>query len=532
MTFEQLGLNADILRVLEAEGTTEPTPAQEQVIPHILGGKDVIVATQVDPGKTGSFTLPIMHRLMADKEDDKPNLRTLILTPTRELAAQITEEIKEHCRELSLRWAVVFGGVRIGPQIGRLKRGVDLVVATPGRLLDHADKQTIDLSSIDMLVLDEADRMLDMGFMEDVDKVLALLPEQRQNMIFAGTMNEAVKTLSDKLLKSPVVVEIAGPVINVDEISQHVYRVDKRRKTELLAHLVEQNEWTRILVFIRTKHAANRLAYYLGKSGVPSVAMHGNKNPAARAKAIEGFATGELKVLVATDIAARGMDMDDLQAVVNYDLPQIPDDYIQRIGHASASWSLVCIDEAALLDNLQKHLGKEIESSEVEGLEVDPTIEPEPLRKERPPRKPRQANADADAEQGGDAESSDENFEEKPRQQRAKPKKKRQNKPQQRRNDHQGNQGNQGNQAPRAQTDEYGDVNGNTMQTDNSNRDAVYLAGGNDIARRGRGRGGNGNGNGNRAQQANSNLNGNSNQRRRRRKGNDANDDAPSLLGG
>jgi len=295
---------------------------------------------------------------------------------------------------------------------------------------------------------------------------------------------------------------------------------------------VEQNEWTRILVFIRTKHAANRLAYYLGKSGVPSVAMHGNKNPAARAKAIEGFATGELKVLVATDIAARGMDMDDLQAVVNYDLPQIPDDYIQRIGHASASWSLVCIDEAALLDNLQKHLGKEIESSEVEGFEVDPTIEPEPLRKERPPRKPRQANADADAEQGGDAESSDENFEEKPRQQRAKPKKKRQNKPQQRRNDHQGNQGNQGNQAPRAQTDEYGDVNGNTMQTDNSNRDAVYLAGGNDIARRGRGRGGNGNGNGNHAQQANSNLNGNSNQRRRRRKGNDANDDAPSLLGG
>ena len=353
MTFEQLGLNADILRVLEAEGTTEPTPAQEQVIPHILGGKDVLVATQVDPGKTGSFTLPIMHRLMVDKEDEKPNLRALILTPTRELAAQITEEIKEQCRELSLRWAVVFGGVRIGPQIGRLKRGVDLVVATPGRLLDHADKQTIDLSSIDMLVLDEADRMLDMGFMEDVDKVLALLPEQRQNMIFAGTMNEAVKTLSDKLLKSPEVVEIAGPEINVDEISQHVYRVDKRRKTELLAHLVEQNEWTRILVFIRTKHAANRLAYYLGKSGVPSVAMHGNKNPAARAKAIEGFATGELKVLVATDIAARGMDMDDLQAVVNYDLPQIPDDYIQRIGHANSSWSLVCIDESALLDNLQ-----------------------------------------------------------------------------------------------------------------------------------------------------------------------------------
>jgi ATP-dependent RNA helicase RhlE len=525
MTFEQLGLNADILRVLEAEGTTEPTPAQEQVIPHILGGKDVLVATQVDPGKTGSFTLPIMHRLMADKEDDKPNLRALILTPTRELAAQITEEIKEQCRELSLRWAVVFGGVRIGPQIGRLKRGVDLVVATPGRLLDHADKQTIDLSKVDMLVLDEADRMLDMGFMEDVDKVLALLPEQRQNMIFAGTMNDAVKSLSEKLLKSPEVVEIAGPEINIDEISQHVYRVDKRRKTELLAHLVEQNEWTRILVFIRTKHAANRLAYYLGKSGVPSVAMHGNKNPAARAKAIEGFATGELKVLVATDIAARGMDMDDLQAVVNYDLPQIPDDYIQRIGHASASWSLVCIDEAELLDNLQKHLGKEIDSSEVEGFEVDPTIEPEPLRKERPPRKPRHAKADA--EQGDDADSSDENFDEKPRQQRAKSKKKRQNKPQQRRND---NQGNQGNHAPRAQTDEYGDVNGNTMQTDNSNRDAVYLAGGNEIARRGRGRGGNGNGNGNRAQQANGNRNGN--QRRRRRKGNDANDDAPSLLGG
>jgi superfamily II DNA/RNA helicase len=255
--------------------------------------------------------------------------------------------------------------------------------------------------------------------------------------------------------------------------------------------------------------------------------MHGNKNPAARAKAIEGFATGELKVLVATDIAARGMDMDDLQAVVNYDLPQIPDDYIQRIGHASASWSLVCIDEAALLDNLQKHLGKEIESSEVDGFEVDPTIEPEPLRKERPPRKPRQANADA--EQGGEAESSDDNVEQKSRQQRAKPKKKRQNKPQQRRND---NQGNQGNHAPRAQTDEYGDVNGNTMQTDNSNRDAVYLAGGNEISRRGRGRGGNGNGNGNRAQQANGNRNGNGNQRRRRRKGNDASDDAPSLLGG
>jgi ATP-dependent RNA helicase RhlE len=326
-------------------------------------------------------------------------------------------------------------------------------------------------------------------------------------------------------LKSPEVVEIAGPEINVDEISQHVYRVDKRRKTELLAHLVEQNEWTRILVFIRTKHAANRLAYYLGKSGVPSVAMHGNKNPAARAKAIEGFATGELKVLVATDIAARGMDMDDLQAVVNYDLPQIPDDYIQRIGHASSSWSLVCIDETALLDNLQKHLGKEIESSEVEGFEVDPTIEPEPLRKERPPRKPRQVNADG--EQSDEPESSDENFEQKPRQQRAKPKKKRQNKPQQRRND---NQGNQGNQAPRAQTDEYGDVNGNTMQSDNSNRDAVYLAGGNEIARRGRGRGGNGNAN--RAQQANGNRNGNGNQRRRRRKGDEANDDAPSLLGG
>jgi ATP-dependent RNA helicase RhlE len=390
MSFENLGLKADLLRAINDQGYTSPTPIQKNAIPVILSGKDVMAGAQTGTGKTAGFTLPMLQRLSDNGGLEKHRrVRALVLTPTRELAAQVGESVDTYGRYLSLRSAVIFGGVKINPQIQRLRHGVDILVATPGRLLDHASQKTVDLSHIEILVLDEADRMLDMGFIHDIRKVLALLPNntQRQNLLFSATFSSEIKQLADKLLNSPQLIEVARRNTAAERIKQIIHPVDKQRKREMLSHMIGENNWRQVLVFTRTKHGANRLAQQLEKDGLSAAAIHGNKSQGARTRALAGFKSGEVRVLVATDIAARGLDIEQLPHVVNYELPNVPEDYVHRIGRtgragkAGEAVSLVCVDEHKLLADIERLLKQQITRQVIPGYEPDPSIKAEPIKR-------------------------------------------------------------------------------------------------------------------------------------------------------
>jgi ATP-dependent RNA helicase RhlE len=389
MSFNELGLSEAIVRAIADQGYTSPTPIQKQAIPAVLAGGDLLAGAQTGTGKTAGFTLPILHRLSAAgaQPASAPRfIRTLILTPTRELAAQVEESVRTYGKYLKLTSAVIFGGVGIHPQIKLLKQGVDILVATPGRLLDHMQQGTINLSRIEILVLDEADRMLDMGFIRDIRKVLAALPPKRQNLLFSATFSDEIKALADGLLDSPAMIEVARRNSTVEVISQKVHPVDRDRKHPLLAHLIKAHDWRQVLVFTRTKHGANKLVEQLGKDGITGMAIHGNKSQTARTRALAEFKDGSLQVLVATDIAARGIDIDQLPHVVNYDLPNVPEDYVHRIGRtgrAGASGeavSLVCVDEHIMLRDIERLIKRDLPREVIAGFEPDPTARPQPIQ--------------------------------------------------------------------------------------------------------------------------------------------------------
>ena len=390
MSFETLGLSPEILRALAKQGYDQPTPIQQQAIPVILEGRDILAGAQTGTGKTAGFTLPMLELLHhhAQGKGNRP-VRALVLTPTRELAAQVGESVELYGRYLPLKSAVIFGGVKINPQIDKLRRGVDILVATPGRLLDHANQKTVDLSHVELLVLDEADRMLDMGFIHDIKRVLKLLPKARQNLLFSATYSKKIKELANGLLNDPAMIEVARRNTAAETVEQVVYPVDKKRKRELLSWMIGSNNWQQVLVFTRTKHGANRLAQQLEKDGLTAAAIHGNKSQGARTRALAGFQAGHVRVLVATDIAARGLDIDQLPHVVNYELPNVPEDYVHRIGRTGRAGnegeaaSLVCVDEQGLLKDIEKLLKREIPKQIIPGFEVDASIEPEPIQKGR-----------------------------------------------------------------------------------------------------------------------------------------------------
>ncbi|MFK7994661.1 MAG: DEAD/DEAH box helicase [Granulosicoccus sp.] len=391
MSFEELGLSSEVLRAVTEQGYNQPTPIQTKAIPIVLRGGDVMASAQTGTGKTAGFTLPLLQRLSKQEPPSSRKrgaVRALILTPTRELAAQIAESVQMYGKYLDLKSAVVFGGVSINPQISQLRRGVDILIATPGRLLDHAGQGTVDLSTLEVLVLDEADRMLDMGFIHDVKRVLKLLPgkEKRQSLLFSATFSAEIKQLAARILNEPQLVEVAPQNATADRIDQQVYKLDKVRKRELLSKLISDEDWKQVLVFTRTKHGANRLAEQLDKDGHSAAAIHGNKSQGARTKALAGFKAGKIKVLVATDIAARGLDIDQLPNVVNFELPNVAEDYVHRIGRTARAGmsgkavSLVCIDEDKLLAGIERLIGKSIPRVNIEGFEPDPSIRAEPIR--------------------------------------------------------------------------------------------------------------------------------------------------------
>jgi ATP-dependent RNA helicase RhlE len=376
MSFDELGLSAELLRAVAAQGYVRPTPIQAQAVPVVLQGRDVLAGAQTGTGKTAAFTLPLLQRLATQPRAGGKAPRALVLTPTRELAAQVGDSVATYGRHLPLKSAIVFGGVGIGPQKDALRRGVDILVATPGRLLDHAGQRTVDLSAVEILVLDEADRMLDMGFIHDIRKVLALLPRQRQNLLFSATYSDPIKRLADSLLHQPAMIEVARRNTAAETVTQHLYRVDKSAKRDLLIHLVESGNWFQVLVFTRTKHGANRLAEQLNRAGVDAAAIHGNKSQGARTRALGGFKDGSLRVLVATDIAARGLDIDRLPHVVNYELPNVAEDYVHRIGRTGragengAAISFVGSDEVKQLQAIQRLLNNRISELPLPPLEI------------------------------------------------------------------------------------------------------------------------------------------------------------------
>ncbi len=416
MSFTTLGLCEPILRAIKETGYTEPTPIQKQAIPVILEGKDVLAGAQTGTGKTAGFTLPLLQILMDTpiQKGKARKVRALILTPTRELAAQVAESVGTYGKYLPFSHTVIFGGVGINPQISRLRKGVDIVIATPGRLLDLAGQGAIDLSHVESLILDEADRMLDMGFIHDIKKVLALLPKKRQNLLFSATFSNDIKKLADNLLDAPVLIEVARRNQTTAQVEQVVYPVDKARKRELLIHLIKENKWKQVLVFSRTKHGANKLSQQLEKKGITSAAIHGNKSQGARTKALADFKAGSVRVLVATDIAARGIDIDQLPHVVNFELPNVPEDYVHRIGRTGRAGregeaaSLVCIDEKELLRAIEKLIKKEIHKVQIQGFTPDPTIKPEPKKQQNSSRSRSRGGRDGKSNNrsGGDGRSS------------------------------------------------------------------------------------------------------------------------------
>lgn len=393
LNFDELGLSEPILRAISDAGYTTPTPIQAKAIPQVLSGGDLLAGAQTGTGKTAGFTLPILHILSQKKRvDNRP--RCLMLTPTRELAAQIEESVKTYGKYLPLTSTVIFGGVNANPQIARLKKPLDILVATPGRLLDHANQKNVDLSGIEILVLDEADRMLDMGFIRDIKKILAMLPKQRQNLLFSATFSDEIKALADSLLHNPGFVEVARRNTASELVEQTVHMVAQSHKRDLMSHLIKHNDWQQVLVFTRTKHGANRLAEKLIKDDIQAAAIHGNKSQGARTKALAQFKDGTMRVLVATDIAARGLDIDQLPQVVNFELPNVPEDYVHRIGRtgragsSGAAVSLVDREELKFLKDIEKLIKREIPKVQVEGFTPSDKPEPEAPRSTQPHGRP------------------------------------------------------------------------------------------------------------------------------------------------
>ncbi|MGB7085430.1 MAG: DEAD/DEAH box helicase [Phormidesmis sp.] len=437
IAFRTLGLRSELLRAVAEQGYSDPTPIQQKSIPVVMQGRDVMASAQTGTGKTAGFTLPLLQRLCeglppqdlppvedARAASDVPNgvqnghkptkgrvkpilrktksvggsssrngsgradhrpIRALIVTPTRELAAQVADSVDTYGKYLPIRSTVIFGGVKINPQISKLRQGVDVLVATPGRLLDHVGQQSVDLSQVEILVLDEADRMLDMGFIHDIRKILALVAEDRQTLLYSATFSQPIKKLADSFLRSPELIEVARRNAAAETVDQLVYPVDRARKSDLLSFIIGSRNWQQVLVFTRTKHGANRLTKHLQKDGLTAAAIHGNKSQGARTRALAAFKSGEVRVLVATDIAARGLDIDLLPHVVNFELPNVAEDYVHRIGRTGRAGnegqaiSLVCVDEKGLLRDIERLLKRELPKEVISGYEPDPSIPPEPI---------------------------------------------------------------------------------------------------------------------------------------------------------
>jgi ATP-dependent RNA helicase RhlE len=388
MLFNELGLSAELLRAVDEKGYREATPIQIKVIPLILAGRDILAGAQTGTGKTAGFMLPLLQHLQVS-QTNRRSIRALVLAPTRELAAQVAESARDYGSHLRFRSSVIVGGVSINTQIAKLRKGVDIVVATPGRLLDLVQQRAIDLSSIEILVLDEADRMLDMGFIRDIRKILKVLPAKRQNLLFSATFSNEIRELAAGLLNKPTEIEVAARNKPADRVTQVVHPVDRNRKRELLSHRIGSENWKQVLVFTRTKHGANRLAEQLCDDGLSATAIHGNKSQAQRTRALADFKAGKARVLVATDIAARGIDIDRLPHVVNYELPHVPEDYVHRIGrtaragHEGQAVSLVCVDEKHLLADIERMLKSPIEKQIIPGYEPDARIKAEPITQGR-----------------------------------------------------------------------------------------------------------------------------------------------------
>jgi ATP-dependent RNA helicase RhlE len=416
MSFSTLGLAPEFLRAVADQGYTEPTPVQAEAIPLVLEGRDLMANAQTGTGKTAAFVLPMLQNMgppNIDPRSGRRPIRALVLAPTRELALQVEESVRVYGRHWGVRSAAIYGGVGFAPQANALRRGVDVVVATPGRLLDHLGQRTIDLSTIEILVLDEADRMLDMGFIRDIRKVLDVLPARRQNLLFSATFSEEIRSLARGFLHDPASVQVTPRNSATPLVTQVVHPVDRERKRELLSHLIRTGAIDQALVFTRTKHGANRLAEQLGRDGIAAVAIHGNKSQGQRVRALADFKTGRTPILVATEIAARGLDIDGLPHVVNFELPMVPEDYVHRIGRTGRAGSpghavsLVCVDELKLLGEIQRVLGATVPQEVIAGFEPDRSVRPEPilrggLGRGRPDsRGPRGPRGGAPADRGG-----------------------------------------------------------------------------------------------------------------------------------
>lgn len=411
MSFSSLGLSEQLVRATADQGYETPSPIQQQAIPAVLSGKDVMAAAQTGTGKTAGFTLPLLQRL-AEKPRTGKGPRALILAPTRELAAQVHDSVHLYSRYVPTKAAVVFGGVKINPQMMKLRKGLDVLVATPGRLMDLYQQNAVRFNEVEILVLDEADRMLDMGFIRDIRKILALLPAKRQNLLFSATFSNEIRTLAEGLLDNPVQVEVAARNTSAENIKQSVYPVDQSQKTALLSKLVRDNSWDQVLVFTRTKHGANRLTQKLEKDGITAAAIHGNKSQGARTRALADFKAGEVRVLVATDIAARGLDIKQLPQVVNFELPNVPEDYVHRIGRTGRAGesghalSLVSADEGKMLAGIERLIKKQLPRTEVEGFEPTNNLPLKPKAKADPSRaRTRSSNGGGNGRPGGKPKS-------------------------------------------------------------------------------------------------------------------------------
>jgi ATP-dependent RNA helicase RhlE len=389
MNFEELKLAPAILKAVREQGYETPTPIQAQAIPAILEGHDILGGAQTGTGKTAAFTLPMLHKLTNGQSKTnkfgKDGIAALVLTPTRELAAQVEESIRTYGKYLPLTSTVIFGGVGMNPQVDRLKRGVDILVATPGRLLDLQQQGFMDLSTVEMLVLDEADRMLDMGFLPDVKKILALLPKEKQSLLFSATFSDEIRELADRLLRNPQSIQVTPRNSTVQRITQVCHPVSRAKKKQLLAHVIKEHDWSQVLVFTRTKFGANNVAEFLEKNGISAMALHGNKSQSARTQALAGFKSGDIRALVATDIAARGIDIDDLPHVVNYEIPNVPENYVHRIGRTGragnegAAVSFVCLDEEGFMQEIERFTKQSIPSQVIEGFQPEPGERAEPI---------------------------------------------------------------------------------------------------------------------------------------------------------
>ena len=389
MKFEELNLAPAILKAVLEQGYDTPTPIQAQAIPAVLAGTDLLGGAQTGTGKTAAFTLPLLQRLSTEPRLTNRRgvnaVRALIMTPTRELAAQVEESVRTYGKYLDLTSMVMFGGVGMGAQIEKLRRGVDILVATPGRLLDHAGQGTLDLSQVQVLILDEADRMLDMGFIHDIKKVLAMVPKQKQTLLFSATFSDEIRELANGLLRNPVSIQVTPRNTTVQRITQTIHPVGRGKKKALLTHIINEHNWSQVLVFTRTKFGANNVAEHLTKAGIPAMALHGNKSQTARTQALQGFKNGDIRALVATDIAARGIDIDELPHVVNYEIPNVSEDYVHRIGrtgragNSGEAVSLVCLDEEGFMQDIERFTKQNIQNVIVPGFEAEPGERAEPL---------------------------------------------------------------------------------------------------------------------------------------------------------